>query len=145
MKLNAYFFKKHWHILRRKTLGALHRARKSLFELLGRLSRGEDAWARLRENTYWKESRSFFNALYTRLVIRSEYCTRDLAVLFIIAFFVGVGMKTAATQAITIGFDDYTLPPRETLLDLNAVQKEMIENGSALAGNNSVPGGACSE
>ncbi|KKU06485.1 MAG: hypothetical protein UX10_C0031G0006 [Candidatus Magasanikbacteria bacterium GW2011_GWA2_45_39] len=96
-------------------------------------------------NTFLKDGRYFLQAQYARLVIRSEYTKRDLAVLFVVAFFVGYGLKTAAAQVITIGFDDYTLPPKEMLFDLNAVQKKMIENGSVLRESDAMLGGACSE
>lgn len=132
-------------MLRRRLFDAPQRLKRGVFEFLGRLPRTEDMRAWFRENTLLKKGKYFLHAQYARLVIRSEYRTRDLAVLFIIAFLIGVAGKSAATQAITIGFDDYTLPPRETLLDLNAVQKKMIENGSAFIESGGSEGGVCEE
>lgn len=145
MKLNAYFFKKHWHMLRRRLFDAPQRLKRGVFQFLGRLPRTEDMRAWFRENTRLKEGKYFLHAQYARLVIRGEYAKRDLVILFMVAFFVGVGMKTAATQTITIGFDDYTLPPKETLLDLNDIQKKVIENGGVLRESDVASGGVCSE
>jgi len=145
MKLNKYFFKRHWHTLWKRFFNALQRLKRATFEFLGRLPRTEDMRVRFRMNTFLKDGRYFLQAQYARLVIRSEYTKRDLAVLFVVAFFVGYGLKTAAAQVITIGFDDYTLPPKEMLFDLNAVQKKMIENGSVLRESDAMLGGACSE
>lgn len=145
MKLNKYFFKKHWHTFRRELSDALRSGKKTTFEFLGRLSWTKDMHFWSRENTLLKDSKYFLNNLYTRLVVRGEYRTRDLIILFIIAFFVGVAFKTAATKAITIGFEDYTLPPKETLLNLNTVQKKMTENGDAFIDDSNIQGGVCSE
>ena len=132
-------------MLQRRLFDALWRVKKTVFISLGRLPRTEDMRAWFRENTLWKDGKYFLHAQYTRLVIRGEYAKRDLAVLFIAAFLVGVAGKMAAAQVITIGFDDYTLPPKETLFDLNAIQKKMIENGSVFRESDAAPGGACSE
>lgn len=145
MKYNIYFFKKHWHTLRKKLPDTLRNVRKSFFEFLGRLPRGEDVWARFRKNTFRKDGKIFLKSLYTRLVIRGEYTRRDLGVLFIVAFFVGYGLKTAASQTITIGFEDYTLPSKERLLNMNDVQKKVTEDGGAFRENDGVSAGVCSE
>jgi len=131
-------------MLQRRLFDALRRLKRAVFEFLGRLPRTEDMRSWFRENTLWKDGKYFLKTLYARLVIRGEYTRRDLIVLFIVAFFVGYSFKIAAAQVITIGFDDYTLPPQETLLDLNVVQKKMIENGSAFK-SGVAPGDACSE
>lgn len=145
MKFNVYFFRKHWHTLQKKLSDTLRNSRKSFFEFLGRLPRGEDVWARLRKNTLREDGRNFLKSLYTRLVIQGEYTRRDLGVLFIVAFFVGYGLKIAASQTITIGFEDYTLPSKERLLNMNAVQKKVTENGGAFTENDVVSAGVCSE
>lgn len=155
MKLNKYFFKKHWHTLRRELLDALRRGpgrvplpragKGTILEFQDWASRTENVRLWLRKNIPLKDGKYFLKTLYARLVTHGEYTKRDLAVLFIVAFFAGIGSKAVATQTITIGFEDYTLPPKETLLNLNDVQKKMIENGSAFIENDAIQGGVCSE
>lgn len=131
--------------MRKKLSDTLRDVKKSFFRLLGRLPHSEDVWARLRKNTLRKDGENFLKSLYTRLVVQSEYTRRDLVVLFIVAFLVGYGLKTAASQTITIGFEDYTLPSKERLLNMNAVQKKVTENGNAFIENDAISAGVCSE
>lgn len=146
MRLNRYFFKKQWHTLRKKSIETFYRSKMATSEFWDRLPQmAENIRAWFRENTLWEDGKYFLQVQYERLVTRGEYTRYDLVVLFIIAFSVGVAFKAAATQVITIGFEDYTLPPKEMLLNLNTVQKKMAENGSAFIENDAVQGGACSE
>lgn len=132
-------------MLRREFFDALRRGKRTILKFRDWMSRTENVRLWLRKNIPLKDGKYFLQTLYARLVTRGEYTKRDLAVLFIVAFFAGVGFKAVATQTVTIGFEDYTLPPKETLLNLNAVQKKMIENGNAFIGNDAVQGGVCSE
>lgn len=64
--------------------------------------------------------------------------------LFVVAFFVGFTTKTFLRDAITIGYDDYTLPQPDTIVDLNTLEKELIKNGTTR--ENPVPkGDTCEE
>lgn len=99
-----------------------------------------------RESTFLQDLRVFFQETSTRLVVRREYTRNDLIALFILAVILGAGLKAVATDTITIGFDDYTLPPEETLYDLNALQQKFIDEGGTLAGNAVTPSaGSCSQ
>lgn len=104
-----------------------------------------DIRLRFRENTFLKDSQVFFSETYARFVVRREYTKRDLVALFILAAILGAGLKSIATETITIGFNDYTLAPEETLYDLNAVQQKLIDGGGTIAGSASAPAGTCSE
>lgn len=84
--------------------------------------------------------------LYNRFIVRGEYTARDLAILFILAILIGASIKTVASDAITIGFEDYTLAPQGTLIDLNTVQKQVLRSGGSLTLSGNVPlGGVCSQ
>ena len=71
--------------------------------------------------------------LFDRLRLKTLYekaTTRDLFILFIVAFFFGAGIKVLVRDAVTIGYDDYTLPRQDTLVDLNILEKELIKQGT---------------
>lgn len=93
----------------------------------------------------WKRIGHSFSETYSKFVIRGEYTKRSLIVLFILAFSIGVAIKTIAVQSITIGFEDYTLAPRETLYDINLLQQKIIDRGDILSRNSVPKGGVCSE
>lgn len=78
---------------------------------------------------------------------KNVFSPRALAILFIVAFIVGVGVKSLLNNVLTIGYEDYTLKGSENALDLNLIQKNLIEKGEALAvGENVTPSGeVCSE
>ena len=73
-----------------------------------------------------------------------NYTKFNLFALFVLAFLAGAAIKTVAIENITIGFNDYTLPPREKLYDLNVLQKNFINNGGILAGDDKMQGEMCS-
>lgn len=98
-----------------------------------------------RKSTFLQDLRVFFQETSTRLVVRREYTRNDLIALFILAVILGAGLKAVAADTITIGFDDYTLPPEETLYDLNAVQQRLIDEGGTPVGSSVAPVGACSQ
>jgi hypothetical protein len=75
-----------------------------------------------------KEVRDFVVTLLHR-----EYTPRDLALLFLLALFAGAAVKSLVNDRLTIGFDDYKLSRSENIVDLNLLQKELIENGGTLA------------
>lgn len=87
----------------------------------------------------------FFSNTYSRCVIRGEYTRYDLIVLFVVAFFLGTALKTIAIQNVTIGFEDYTLAPKETLYDINLLQQKIIDRSEPSLNNNAIKGGTCSE
>lgn len=106
---------------------------------------GEDLLFWLRENAFLKDGRISFKDTYARVVVRREYAKHDLIALFIIAVILGAGLKSIATGTVTIGFEDYTLAPEETLYDLNALQKKLIDEGGRIDGSTVAEGEACSE
>lgn len=127
MKINADFFK-----TTRKT------AEKQLFQAL------DKAKKLVRENRLMNDGARLAGALYRRLIVRGEYTRRDLAILFIAAVLLGMAFKAVAAGIVTIGFEDYTLAPQETLYDLNAMQQTLIQRGGVSV-SDGVSAGACSE
>lgn len=69
-----------------------------------------------------------------------------IAIIFVIGFIVGFGMKTAANGYVTIGYRDYTAKNVATY-DLIELQKRVAENGSgsAFSGGAAAGGGTCSQ
>lgn len=51
---------------------------------------------------------------------------------FLAGFALGLGIKELASTNFTIGYDDYRLPPKERLFDLNASREKALVNGSEL-------------
>lgn len=127
MTINADFFKTTFKTARQQLFEAFDKAKK---------------WSR--ENRLFSESARFFGAAYERLVVEGKYTKRDFAVLFIAAVILGIAFKAVATDTVTIGFEDYTLAPQETLYDLNAMQQTLIQRGGVSV-SDGVSAGACSE
>lgn len=75
-----------------------------------------------------RKARDFAVALLHR-----EYTSRDLALFFLLALLAGAMVKSFVNDRFTIGFDDYKLSRNENIVDLNILQKELIENGGTLA------------
>lgn len=111
---------------------------------IGRLST-KNEWNTLRAKNYWKQARNFFPDIYARCIIRAEYTRRDFIAFFVVALFLGMGIKSIAIQTITIGFEDYKLAPKETLYDMNLVQQKVINQGNVSLKNDPRKGGVCLE
>ncbi len=110
-----------------------------------RLPKTDTLRRRLRENAVWKNGVRLATGTYGRLVTRGEYMKRDFIAIFVIAIMIGMAAKSIATSTVTIGFEDYKLAPKETLYDLNAMQKRLIERGGVSVSSDIASGGACSE
>jgi hypothetical protein len=158
MEINTDFFKTTLKTLQEKLGAALQPAKQMRTEFSKRWpqdaftkfvanakNRRADLLFWLRENAFLKNSRVFFKDTYARVVVRQDCTKRDLIALFILAVILGAGIKSVATETITIGFDDYTLAPEETLYDLNAVQQKLIDEGGTPVGSSVAPVGACSQ
>lgn len=111
--------------------------------------------ARTAVSDFWKRRSSFITALPSpslpmrsdllkrigefsreacaQYIVRGEYTRRGLAILFVLAVLLGATIKSAVSDSITIGFEDYKLAPSETLIDLNAVQKQVLREGGSLS------------
>jgi len=87
----------------------------------------------------------FSSETYSKFVVRGEYTKRSLIVLFAVAFSLGIAIKAIAVQGVTIGFEDYTLAPHETLYDINLLQQEIIDRGDVLSRNSLLEGGVCQD
>lgn len=97
-------------------------------------------------NKFFKRGKDICAHPYNRCIVRSEYTSRDLALLFIVAILIGASIKSIATDTITMGFDDYTLAPEGVSIDLNTVQKQVLSEGGSLTLSRSIPaGGVCSQ
>ena len=53
--------------------------------------------------------------------------------LFILALGTGAGIKSLVNDSLTMGFDDYRLSRSKSTIDLNILQKELIQRGGSLA------------
>lgn len=70
---------------------------------------------------------------FAESLLHREYSSRDLALLFLLALLTGAAVKSWVNDWLTIGFDDYKLSRNENLVDLNILQKELVEKGGTLA------------
>jgi len=122
-------------------------AKKAYFNVvvwIGRLVTKNERNISLKKN-YWKYIRDSFLYTYERCFVRAEYTRRDFIAFFIVALVLGIGIKSLAVQNITIGFEDYTLAPKETLYDMNLVQQKVIDRGNTALKNDIRKGGVCSD
>lgn len=85
--------------------------------------------------------------VFAKNLLHREYASRDLALLFLVALLTGALVKSIVNDTLTIGFDDYKLSRSPNVVDLNILQKELIQNGGTLATSKEpVPRGeSCSE
>lgn len=58
---------------------------------------------------------------------------RDWAVLLLAGMLLGVAAKSLAHDTLTMGYDDYRLSQSTNIVDLNVLEKEIIENGGSFA------------
>lgn len=125
----------------------LHTAKKIYFKSIVWIGRffSKSERATLVAQNYWKYIKDSFIYTYKRCVVRAEYTRRDFITFFIVAIFFGMGIKSIATQTLTIGYEDYKLAPKETLYDMNRVQQKVIDQGSVSLKNDPRKGGTCSE
>lgn len=76
-------------------------------------------------------------------LLKREYTPRGLAFLFIGALCIGAFVKTLVHDPLTMGYDDYQLSRDQNLLDLDRIQRDIIEQGGTLAtSENTAPKGA---
>lgn len=81
---------------------------------------------------------------YARLKQR-EYTMRDGVILLFVAIVLGATLKTMTSGILTIGYQDYQLKPSETIIDIGALQKEMIEKGGSMSVDGEPSRASCSE
>lgn len=92
--------------------------------------------------------RSHFRAVRATVsnFLKKEHTPRTLAILFVLAILMGATVKSAVSDTLTIGFEDYKLLPAEKLVDLNGVQKQVLGEGGSLAlSGTAAQGKACSQ
>lgn len=58
---------------------------------------------------------------------------QNIAVLLFCAVLSGFFIKTLVHDSLTMGFDDYRLTIKNNTVDLNLLQKELIEQGGSFA------------
>lgn len=80
----------------------------------------------------WQAWQEQVQALWQRL-LAYEYSGRDLALLFLLALAIGLGIKSSLNDWLTIGFDDYRLSRAHNLTDLNLLERQLLEQGESLA------------
>lgn len=102
------------------------------------------------ETTTWQEKADLLAQKARAWIVtiqRRTYIPRDLAILFLLSLCVGFLVKSLLHDTLTIGFDDYTLAKANTVVDLNALQKDLIKNGGSLAASGEAPpqGQTCRE
>jgi hypothetical protein len=89
-------------------------------------------------------ARKWLRAACARLT-RREYTMRDGVILLFVAIVLGAALKTVASGMLTIGYQDYQLKPSETIIDIGALQKEMIEKGGSMSVDGEPSRASCSE
>lgn len=92
---------------------------------------------------WYREVKTFLmkaRALFLTLKSSHHFTARSLVLLFVVAFSTGFFIKTVVHDSLTIGYDDYRLT-RMPVIDLNAVQKELIRDGGSSATQESTPRG----
>lgn len=84
--------------------------------------------------------------LFGENFFKREYSRKGLVLLFLVALALGAFIKSFANNSLTMGFDDYKLSRSEKIVDLNRLQKELIQNGGTLATSEPAPRGeVCTE
>lgn len=78
-------------------------------------------------------------------VSRREYTVRDGIILFVLAVILGATLKTAVAGTLTIGHDDYRLRSPESIIDIGALQKEMIRKGGSMSVDEAPSRASCSQ
>ncbi len=58
---------------------------------------------------------------------------QNIVALFFLAVVCGFFIKTSVHDSLTIGFDDYRLSTKKDVVDLNLLQKELIQQGGSFA------------
>jgi len=58
---------------------------------------------------------------------------QNIVVLFFFAVLSGFLIKTLVHDSLTMGFDDYRLTTKNDAIDLNLLQKELIQQGGSFA------------
>lgn len=76
---------------------------------------------------------------------KREYTMRDGVVLLVLAIVLGAGLKVVASDTFTIGYEDYRLKPAAALIDIDALQKEMIRKGGSMPVADQAAGASCSK
>ncbi|OGI14121.1 MAG: hypothetical protein A3E38_02165 [Candidatus Moranbacteria bacterium RIFCSPHIGHO2_12_FULL_54_9] len=150
MKFKADFFKTAADTaktLRDKLVSLLRTAQHSVASGMADAPKIADArlWFRSNSAKYLGRIGSIISGIYARLVTRGEYTKRDLIILFILAILLGIALKSAAVQTITIGYDDYTLRHQGTLYDLNAIQRKLTDEGGAFVSGSAGAGNVCTQ
>ncbi len=79
------------------------------------------------------------------LLGKRHYSVRDFFLLFILAILGGAGVKILVNDRLTIGFDDYRLASTKNVIDLNHLQKELIQKGSSRKEATPPQGKTCTE
>ncbi len=67
---------------------------------------------------------------------------RGLVILFVLGAVLGAGLKVAASQRITMGYQDYTVVSTQAY-DLNAMTREVAQKGGSAQAAPSLGGGSC--
>lgn len=100
---------------------------------------------------YRKKALSWADAFLVRAksrlskISQREYTVRDGVILLVAAIILGAGLKAVAADTFTIGYEDYRLKPAEALIDIDAIQKEMIKKGESMPVADQSAGASCSE
>jgi hypothetical protein len=78
-------------------------------------------------------------------IYRHDYTIREAFVLFAIAVCIGAAAKVLASDTIMIGYQDYTLKPPEKIIDIGALKKQMIREGTSMSVSGQQTGGSCNQ
>lgn len=93
----------------------------------------------------WRKTTSLEPILLRSFLVR-EYSPRELAFLFIVALSVGAFTKSLLNDSLTIGHDDYTLSRNQGIIDLNILEKALIQKTISSSENSiALKGETCTE
>jgi len=82
-------------------------------------------------DTIYIRTKNFFIGYYSKFFVRGEYTKRVFILVFIIAFSLGMIVKSFFTEYITIGFEDYTVTSSDkSHFDIRLQKKNTKEDHS---------------
>ena len=90
----------------------------------------------------YRDIRADFQGFFRRFPELSR--TLFLAAIFVAGIAIGIGLKSAAKEHLTIGHADYRLVPAERLYALNTLREQALERGASLPLNEKQSYPACS-
>lgn len=83
--------------------------------------RVENSRAAWRRNGVWQAGQQAWQRVGVRIADDQPYGKKILFIFFLGAFFLGASIKAVSVEALTMGYDDYSLRTKEKSYDLRAL------------------------